>query len=104
MFDSLCDLLITSFRVHLIIYDEYGEVQKPLKPFTEPAKVEIHTEGLNRKADVFTVNLDHLNPMTKARLEKLWGTKGSRVFPQDLKILNVENFVRPRIFLWEKKY
>jgi len=99
IFDSLCDFLITSFPVYLVIYDEYGEVQKALKPITEPARVEIHTEGLRRKTDIFTVELDHLNPLTKARLEKLWGTKGSRFLPQDFQNLECGELCAPKNFL-----
>jgi hypothetical protein len=99
IYDSLCDLLITFFPVYIVIYDEYGEVQKPFKPITEPAIVEIHAEGLKRKCDVFSLDLDRFNPMTKARLENLWGTKGAMLNPEDFANLECGEFCAPKNFL-----
>ncbi len=99
IFESLCDFLITSFPVYLVIYDEDGDVQQPLKPLTEPAMVEIHTEGLRRKSDIFTLELDRLNPMTKARLENIWGTKGAKCSPSDFSNLECGEFCAPKNFL-----
>jgi hypothetical protein len=99
IYESLCDLLITNFPVYLVIYNEYGEVQKPLKPLTEPAMVEIHTVGLKRKSDIFSLDLDHFNPMTKVRLEHLWGTKGAEFKPEDFANLECGEFCAPRNFL-----
>ena len=99
IYESLCDLLITSFSVYLVIYDEDGEVQKPLQPITEPAKVEIHAERLRRKTDVFVVDFNHFNPMTKARLENIWCTKGAHMNPEDFRNLDCGEFCAPKNFL-----
>ncbi len=99
IYESLCDLLVTTFPVYVVIYDEYGEVQKPFKPITEPATVEIHPEGLKRISDVFSLDFDHLNPMTKSRLENIWGTKGAKLNPGDFTDLECGEFCAPKNFL-----
>ncbi len=99
IYESLCDLLITSFPSYLVVYDEEGNIQKPLQAITEPAMVEIHAEGLKRKTDIFKLDLDHFNPMTKARLENIWCTKGAKLSPEDFQNLECGDFCAPKNFL-----
>lgn len=99
IYESLCDVLVTSFPVYLIIYDENGDVQKPLRALNEPAKVEIHADGLKRGTDVFMLDLNHFNPMTKMVIEKGWVIKGSQFKPQDFSNVECGEFCAPKNFL-----
>jgi hypothetical protein len=98
-FESLCDLLITSFPVHVIIYNPDGEIQTAFEPIIEPATIEIHALGLRRKTDIFSLNLNQLNPLTKNRIEQIWLSRGPMLKPEDFKNLECSEFCVPNNFL-----
>lgn len=98
-FESLCDLLITSFPVYIVIYDQDGQMQKPFHPIAEPAIVEIHAEGLKRQTDVFRLEIERLNILTRTQLEKVWATRGPRLKPDDFANIECGEFCPPKNFL-----
>jgi hypothetical protein len=98
-YESMCDLLITSFPVYVIIYNLDGEIQTALEPITEPAIIEIHALGLKRKTDIFGLNLDKLNPLTKNRIDQIWISQGPMFKPENFKNLECGEFCTPTNFL-----
>ncbi len=98
-FESLCDLLITSFPVYIVIYDQFGQMQKPFQRISEPAIVEIHAEGLMRKSDIFRLELERLNVLTRTQLEKVWTSRGPRLKPEDFQNIDCGEFCAPKNFL-----
>jgi len=99
IYESMCDLLITSFPVYVIIYNLDGEIQTALEPILEPAIIEIHPLGLKRKTDIFALNLDKLNPLTKARLDQIWLSQGPMFKPEHFMNLECGEFCVPSNFL-----
>jgi len=99
MFVSLCDLLVTSFPVYVIIYDQEGGIQTPFEPIIEPAMIEIHALGLKRKTDIFSLDLAQFNPMTRLGIEKTWISRGPMLNPEDFENLDCGEFCTTKNFL-----
>ena len=99
IFENLFDLFIKSFPIYVIIYNQDGEIQTTCESIVEPAVIEIHAQKLKRKTDIFSLDLDRLNPLTKNRIEQLWLEQGAWFKPEDFKNLECGEFCTPKNFL-----
>jgi hypothetical protein len=99
IYEGLFDLFLTSFPTYVIIYNLDGEIQTSLETIIEPAIIEIHSSQLKRKTDVFALDLDQLNPLTKQRILQIWVNKSGRFTPEDFKNLECGEFCTPKNFI-----
>lgn len=85
---ALFDKLLTTYPAYVVVTTPNGRALEPHKELPEDGTVELHPEGLKRNDDVFAMAVQHLHPLTRRRLNKVWLERGPITRREDFANLN----------------
>jgi hypothetical protein len=96
---ALFDKLITSVPGYIVVYDADGRTLATRAPIPEDAIIELHPEGLKRSDDAFQMAFEHLHPVTRNSLIKVWLERGPYTKRDDFANFSCGDACPPKLFV-----
>jgi hypothetical protein len=80
---ALFDKLLTAFPAYVVAVTPDGAALANRASLPDGCIIELHPEGLRRDDDVFHMAIEHLHPLTRSRLNKVWIERGPATRKED---------------------